>query len=216
VSAPEGAPPGSAAKPLLVLGSSSPRRRDLLATVGLRYEVLVPDIDERPRPGEAPRAYTLRNATEKAAGVAALLAPRAAALPHGALIVSADTIVVLDDAILEKPRDIDHARAMLANLSGRAHTVISGVALRHVLVPNPREVVFAVTTTVRMKRLSAAEIAAYVRTGEPLDKAGGYGAQGIGSYMVEAIEGSYTNVVGLPVAEVVASLERDFGYSLWA
>jgi len=202
-------------RPTLILGSSSPRRLDLLKTVGLAFVVLKPETEEKPRPGEQPEAYALRNAAEKATWVADHLLA-GGAYEHGFIVISADTIVVLDDDILEKPRDSVHATAMLRRLSGRTHKVISGVTLAsHGTSPASRES-FAVVTEVRIKPLTDLEIQAYIRTGEPLDKAGGYGAQGIGSYMVESVHGSYTNVVGLPVAEVVECLGRVFGYPLFA
>jgi septum formation protein len=203
-------------RPSLVLGSSSPRRRDLLDAVGLTYEVIKPETPEIPEPGEAPLDYVQRNAREKAEWVAAALARRDERPAHGYVVISADTVVVLGRDILEKPRDVAHATEMLGRLSGATHTVVSGVTLLGVGAAGPLgPVTFAETTAVRIKPLSAREIAAYIRTGEPLDKAGGYAAQGIGSYMVESIQGSYANVVGLPVAAVVARLERDFGYDLW-
>ncbi len=201
-------------RPKLVLGSSSPRRRDLLDAVGLTYSVLKPETPEVPMPGELPEAYTRRNAEEKAAWVVDRLSA-SERTPAGLLVISADTIVVLDDRILEKPSDPDHAKTMLRGLSGRWHTVISGVTLQSAFGPSPHRQTFAVHTRVLIKSLSDAEIDSYVRTGEPLDKAGAYAAQGIGSYMVERIEGSYANVVGLPIAEVVQALEQSFGYTIW-
>ncbi|MCX6110518.1 MAG: Maf family protein [Proteobacteria bacterium] len=204
----------------LILGSSSPRRRDLLSNLGLTYTTCKPDTEESPRPGEQPLAYAQRNAAEKAAWVVAHHVDQGL-FQAGFLVISADTIVVLDADILEKPLDGAHAAVMLGRLSGRSHTVISGVTLTlHPGVVGHSDPVcltktFAVQTKVFIKPLSPREIAAYIRTGEPLDKAGGYGAQGIGSYMVERIEGSYSNVVGLPVAEVVKELESTFGYPLW-
>lgn len=205
------------ARPTLILGSASPRRRELLSVVGLGYEVIKPDIEEVPKAGESPETYVLRNAREKGAVVAAMVLAKQAAYPAGAIVISADTIVVLGDDILEKPRDKGHAAEMLRRLSGRTHTVVSGVALSSVGRGSEAEVetVFATSTIVKIKTLTESEIAAYVKTGEPLDKAGAYAAQGIGSYMVERIEGSYANVVGLPIAEVVSRLERDFGYPLF-
>ena len=208
----------------IILGSSSPRRRELLRVVGLSFEVLVPGTDEIHRPGEAAEAYTLRNAREKAEAIARLAHPRLDSWPSGCIIICADTIVVLTtpegEAILEKPRDAAHAHEMLASLSGRTHTVYSGVAMCSFLAGKharpAQSVSFAVRTDVTLKHLSPAEIAAYVATGEPLDKAGAYAAQGIGSYMVRRIEGSYANVVGLPIAEVVDHLERTFTYPLWS
>ena len=202
----------------IVLGSSSPRRRDLLDTVRIPFEVVKPETPEIPQPGEAPDTYAARNAGEKAAWVEAhLLARPAAARPaDGWVVVCADTIVVLGGRILEKPRDRAHAEAMVASLSGRTHTVITGVELRPVAHPRLTEPrAFLSHTSVTIKTLSPSEISSYVATGEPLDKAGGYAAQGIGSYMVQSIAGSYANVVGLPIAEVVECLTHDFGYDFW-
>ena len=200
-------------KPELILGSSSPRRRDLLEAVGLKYRICKPVTPEIPYPGELPEAYALRNADEKGTWVIEHF--KQTSIPHGFIVISADTIVVLNDQILEKPRDPEHASAMLQSLSGREHTVISGVCIASAQVSVPQKISFAVHTKVRIKALSPAEISSYVRSGEPMDKAGGYAAQGIGSYMVERIEGSYANVVGLPIAEVVSALEQSFAYRIW-
>lgn len=202
-------------QPALILGSSSPRRKELLSVVGLNYEVIKPETEELHRPGEPALDYVRRNAREKCEWVAAHLQSRAARYPHGAIVICADTIVVLSGSILEKPRDHAHAKEMLRALSGNAHTVYTGVELRSVLNGRDHTAGFVTATTVRIKPLTDNEIEAYIRTGEPLDKAGGYAAQGIGSYMVERIEGSYTNVVGLPVAELVRCLEQEFNFSLW-
>lgn len=202
-------------RPTLILGSSSPRRRELLSVVGLSYEVIKPDTEEVPRHGEAPHAYVLRNALEKGAAVVEMVRPRLASYPDGVIVISADTIVVLDEDILEKPQDESHAAAMLQRLSGRTHTVLSGVSLRSFGVVEPKESHFVTTTRVSLKSLSSAEIRSYIRTGEPLDKAGGYAAQGIGSYMVDRIDGSYANVVGLPISQVVEVLTKTFAFPLW-
>jgi septum formation protein len=183
--------------------------------VGLTYEVIKPDTEEVPRQGETPEAYVLRNALEKGADVVDLLRPRVTSYPHGVIVISADTIVVLDEDILEKPRDESHAAAMLERLSGRTHTVLSGVSLRSFGVAEPTETHFVNSTRVHLKPLSPAEIRSYIRTGEPLDKAGGYAAQGIGSYMVDRIDGSYANVVGLPICQVVEALTKTFAFPLW-
>ena len=205
-------------RPRLILGSSSPRWRELLATVGLSYEIVRPETPEVPHPGEAPAPYALRNAIEKAVWVETYLKGRLAEYPKGCLVLSADTIVVLGGDILEKPADAQDAERMLGRLSGKSHTVISGVAIYAIPFrssqPGKRHS-FTVETSVKIKKLSQREIESYVASGEPLDKAGGYAAQGIGSYMVERIEGSYANVVGLPIAEVVESLGKDFGYDVW-
>lgn len=205
-------------RPRIILGSSSPRRKDLLATVRIPFEVIKPETPEIPLPGENPSDYAARNAREKSEWVETrLLALPADRRPEsGWIVITADTIVVLDDKILEKPRDPAHAVEMVQSLAGRVHTVVSGVMIRAVGKPGAHEpVAFVTTTEVRIKPLSAVEVQAYVATGEPLDKAGGYAAQGIGSYMVHSINGSYANVVGLPVADVVERLGRSFGYDIW-
>jgi septum formation protein len=204
-------------RPKLILGSSSPRRKEILSALGLDYEVMTPGTDEVPRPGEPPRDYVQRNAVEKGAAVLARVKGGAtAAYPHGVIVLSADTIVVLDGEILEKPMDAGHARAMLTRLSGRTHMVLSGVSLSSWGWGSPKTVDFVASTLVTIKTLTPFEIGAYISSGEPYDKAGGYAAQGIGSYMVERIEGSYPNVVGLPIAQVAEVLTRDFGYPLWS
>lgn len=189
------APPPPPATPRLVLASGSPRRRQLLEDLGLSFEVLAPSIDEAPRPGEAARDYVLRLAREKAAQVAAQR--------PGQVVLAADTTVAVGGRILEKPRDAPEARAMLEALSGRTHEVFTGVA-----VDGPARAAAAVRTAVTFRPLSAAEIAWYVGTGEPFDKAGGYAVQGKAASFVAALEGSGTNVIGLPMAEAVALLAQ--------
>jgi septum formation protein len=174
----------------LTLASRSPRRADLLASLGVAFEVVPADIDERASPDEAPDAHVRRLAEEKAR-VARGRRPGAPAL-------GADTVVVLDGRILGKPRDEVEARAMLGALSGRAHEVWTGVAL----VTDAGVRVEAVRTAVWFRRLEEAEIAAYVASGEPMDKAGAYGIQGGAARFVDRLDGSYTNVVGLPVEMV--------------
>jgi len=197
--------------PTLILASTSPRRRELLSGLGLRFSPFSPGTEEIPLPGELPPAYVQRNARLKAE--AALPGLREAA--HG-VIVAADTIVVLDDAILEKPRDADDAEAMLKRLSGRSHTVYTGLCV----LQTKKSVVVAheklVGTKVLMKGLSPTEIKAYVATGEPLDKAGSYAAQGLGGYMVREVHGSFSNVVGLPLTELVEILTSHCGISIFA
>ncbi len=202
-------------RPILVLGSASPRRKDLLDTVRLKYEVIKPDVFEKPRPGEAPVAYAARNAREKAQWVVDRLIARRPAPAAGWIVISADTIVVLAGEILEKPLDAAHAERMVASLGGKTHTVITGVTMQAVGGAKTQKTEFTAATEVRIKPLTAREVKAYVATGEPLDKAGGYAAQGIGSYMVQEIKGSHANVVGLPIADVTMALERTFGYDLW-
>ena len=192
--------------PRLVLASASPRRRELLAGLGLEFTVRPVDLDETPRPGEAPHDYVLRLAAEKAA--------QADLAEMGELVLAADTIVVLGDELLGKPRDPGDARRMLAKIAGRTHTVLTGVAFEERRDGRElRRTVRVESSQVRMAALSEAEIAWYVATGEPLDKAGSYAVQGLGALFVEAIEGNYSNVVGLPLP-LTARLCRELGYDL--
>lgn len=186
------------AAPRLVLASSSPRRRELLAGLGVDFEVRPAEADETPRPGEAPEPLVLRLALAKA---------RAAARP-GELALGADTVVALDGEPLGKPADAAEARAMLARLSGRHHQVWTGVALVERDAAGVRERARAVVTDVVFRALSAAEIDAYVESGEPLDRAGAYAVQGGAAGFVASLEGSWSNVVGLPVGAVRELLAR--------
>lgn len=186
--------------PRLILASASPRRRDLLTGLGVAFTVRPVDIDETPRPMEAPERYVRRVAEEKAA----------ARVEPGELVLAADTAVVLDGEILGKPRDPEDARAMLGRLAGREHTVLTGVALRTAADGHAGTVA---ASRVRIAPLSEAEIAWYVATGETLDKAGSYAAQGLGAMFVEEIRGDYTNVVGLPLPTTY-QLFAELGYDL--
>ncbi len=186
--------------PKITLASASPRRRDLLTRCGLDLDVRPPDVDERQIEGEAPRAMAIRLARDKAAEVAVTLA-------EPAIVVAADTIVVLDGEVLGKPADEADARAMLRRLSGRTHTVITGFAVHGALGMTAD----AVETDVTFRHLSDDLIAWYVATGEPLDKAGSYGIQEIGVMLVAEIQGSYTNVVGLPLVEVLDAIAAQGG-----
>ncbi|EKP4478272.1 septum formation inhibitor Maf [Cronobacter dublinensis] len=174
----------------LYLASGSPRRQELLGMLGVSFERLVPGVEEQRAEKEAPQDYVTRLARDKArAGVA--LAARD--LP----VLGADTIVVLDGDVLEKPRDAAHAAEMLRRLSGQTHQVMTAVALADSL--RVRECL--VITRVTFRALTAQDIAAYVESGEPMDKAGAYGIQGLGGCFVRSIEGSYHAVVGLPLVE---------------
>ncbi len=187
---------GAAAR--LLLASRSPRRAALLRTLRVVFTVIDVAVDETPRAREAPAEYVQRMAREKATAGYTLAQRR------GLPVLAADTAVVVDDAILGKPRDADDARAMLRRLAGRMHEVYTGV----VVIANdgtPLDIVVA--TRVALRALDSRSIDAYVATGEPLDKAGGYGIQGLGGALVQRIEGSYTNVVGLPLAETVMLLD---------
>lgn len=186
--------------PDIVLASASPRRRELLERVGIPFRVVPSEIPEDELPGESPEEHVLRLSRDKAREVAGR-----ADIP-GRWFIGSDTIVLRDGCILGKPADEAEAAAMLRSLSGREHRVLSGYAV------HDRETGMTtadvVATRVRFKALTAAEIAGYIATGEPMDKAGAYAIQGIGVFMVEAIDGSYTNVVGLPLCEVIAVLEK--------
>jgi septum formation protein len=191
----------NSSRPELVLASASPRRRELLGGLGLRFTVRSGDVDETPKDGELPRDYVLRLAIEKA---------RTRAHP-GEIVLAADTTVVLDGEILGKPVDAEDARRMLTRIAGREHTVLTGVALEE---PGRNLRVSSIEASrVRMAILSEERIAWYVETGEPLDKAGSYAVQGLGALFVEEIEGNYTNVVGLPLP-LTARLFAELGYDL--
>ncbi|WP_224245852.1 Maf family protein [Hyalangium gracile] len=179
----------------LVLASASPRRRDLLSQLGMRFTVAAADIDESPFSAEVADAYVLRLARTKAQTVAGRF--------PGAWVLAADTTVALGSQLLGKPSGPEEARDMLTRLSGRKHSVYTGVA-----VAGRAEVSAVVHTSVTFRTLSAGEIDWYVSTGEPLDKAGAYGMQGKGSFLVSAIEGSPTNVIGLPLGETLELLTR--------
>jgi septum formation protein len=197
------APPMIDADHPLLLGSASPRRREILATLGLPLLVAPAVVDETPFPAEKPALYLTRVTAAKLAAAARL--PEAAGA--GALIV-ADTTVILDDRPLGKPAGEAEARAMLRALSGRVHRVCTCFA-----IASPQDGARArhceiVTSRVVFRDLDDDEILAYAATGEGLDKAGGYAIQGIGAFAVARIEGSYSNVVGLPACEVVSALRR--------
>lgn len=182
----------------IYLASASPRRSELLEQIGVRYEVRPAEIDERPEPGESPRAYVERLAAAKAGAVwnALTTPPRP--------VLAADTAVVVDERVFGKPAGEREALEMLEALSGRAHRVLSAVALR-----DEAGVETAVATSgVRFRATTAAERAAYCRTQEPYDKAGAYAIQGYGAVFVEHLSGSYSAVMGLPLFETTALLKR--------
>jgi septum formation protein len=181
-----------------ILASSSPRRRQLLESIGLRFEVIPSHVPEVHQEGEVPEEYVARLSRDKASAIAAEHPSR--------WVIAADTTVYLDEKLLEKPADAEDAQRMLATIAGRTHTVYTGVTLQN-LDRDWRETRVA-ETEVRMLPLSGADIAWYVGTGEPLDKAGAYAAQGIGAVFVESIHGSYTNVVGLPLATLFQMLRK--------
>ena len=184
----------------LILASASPRRRVLLEALGLEVRVLAADIDERQSPGEAASDHVQRLAAAKAHTIWQRPDVQATGLP----VLAADTIVEIDGMVLGKPVDRNDALAMLARLSGRAHRVLTALA-----VVNAAGIDNALsTTTVHFRAVSESEAVAYWNTGEPRDKAGAYGIQGVGGIFATRIEGSYTGVMGLPVAEAEAMLRR--------
>jgi septum formation protein len=187
--------------PILVLASASPRRRELLTQAGFVFSVHPAHIPEDPLPGEEPIAYVTRLARQKAEAVFTELS--AAGSQEGLAVLGADTTVTLDGHILAKPEDAADAARMLRLLSGRTHRVITGVAV----AAAGRVEVAAEVTAVRFLTLSEEEIAAYIATGEPMDKAGAYAIQGGAAKWIPRIEGCYFNVVGLPVALVGTMLE---------
>ncbi len=202
--------PDVGAAPTVVLASASPRRSELLARLGMVFDVRPAEVDEAPLAGEDPVDLVRRLALAKAeAGLAAAAEP-------DVVVLAADTVVVLDGAVLGKPIDDADAAAMLARLSARTHTVLTGVAVARrqdrsggdaddgpsaaVLGPSSSVVLAVEATEVTMVELSGADIAWYVATGEPADKAGAYGVQGVGAVFVASVRGSWDNVVGLPLA----------------
>lgn len=187
----------------LILASGSPRRREFFTRMGWTFTVVKPGTEERVHPGETPEQYVRRNAEEKAADALAL-----SGIADRAVAVAADTVVVQDGRILEKPKDSADAHRMLRELSGRTHQVMTGLCIRTAETYHSQTVV----TDVEFKPLTDAEIDAYIRTGEPMDKAGAYAIQGLAAYMIRSVRGSYTNVVGLPLSETVEALEK-FGFT---
>lgn len=182
----------------IILASASPRRVELLSSAGIRFEVLPSGIPEDFIPGETPEDHVLRLAREKAKDVAEKV--------EGRFFIGADTVVVCDGEIMGKPKDGADAERMLRKLSGVAHEVITGFAVYD--KEQDGAICEAVKTRVYFKSLRSEEVQAYIATGCPFDKAGAYAIQGGAAYMIRKIEGSYSNVVGLPLCEVVEALQR--------
>lgn len=180
---------------MIVLASASPRRREILTTLGLSFEIDVADVDESVLAGETAPAYVQRVAASKARTIAMRRV--------GRVILAADTTVVVDGTILGKPADDDDARRMLTLLSGRAHDVLTAIAIETNDAGAPRSLARVVRTEVVFRALDAITIDRYVASGEQRDKAGAYGIQGLAMGLVREIRGSYTNVVGLPAAETI-------------
>lgn len=181
-----------------ILASASPRRRELLASIGLDFEVLPSHVPEVREEGEAPEEYVARLSRDKANALARAHPSR--------WVIAADTTVLLGDELLEKPADAEDAARMLGTIAGKTHIVYTGVTLQN--LEGAHHDTRVAESEVRMLPLSAQEIEWYVRTGEPLDKAGAYAVQGIGAMFIDSIHGSYTNVVGLPLATLFQMLRR--------
>lgn len=181
-----------------ILASSSPRRYELLKQVGLDFEVIPSKIEEDFVQGETPREHVVRLSEAKALEVGGRFPDH--------WVIGADTVVYVNGIILGKPKSREEALDMLRQLSGKEHKVLTGISVRH--LKKEKGECEVVETAVRVRPLSPVEMEWYIGTGEPFDKAGGYGIQGIGSFMIESIHGSYTNVVGLPVCELLQMLIR--------
>jgi septum formation protein len=184
----------------LILASASPRRQELLRSVGLTFKIIPAHVNEISLAGESPRQHVKRLASDKAMVIAKKY--------PDAWVLGADTIVVIDGMVLGKPNNKTQARRMLRKLSGREHTVFTGFTIAHVAAEIYRTKV--IRSAVKFKTISSQEIEWYVAGDEPYDKAGGYAVQGQGAYFIQAIRGSYTNVIGLPLCEVLEEL-KSFG-----
>lgn len=191
----------------LILASASPRRAQVLSDAGMHFDLVSTEIDESRRPGEPASAMVRRLAEAKARAAAKLLS----GLAEGIIVLGTDTVVEIDGEILGKPVSVQDARSMLQRLSGRSHQVLTGLAM--IRLPDGAAQMEVERTGVRFAPLAPEEIDEYVATGEPLDKAGGYGIQGFGGRFVEGVEGCYFNVVGLPLARVYRIL-KEFGWRL--
>lgn len=188
--------------PRIILASASPRRAELLRQIGVKFELAPSEVEERPHPDETPSDYITRIARAKVIAVARRL--------EAGLVIGADTVVVLDGRLIGKPEDEADAQRLLRQLSGKWHAVMTGVALYD--VETRHEVADYDKTLVKFAQLTDREIEWYVNTGEPMDKAGAYGIQGLGGLFVDEIAGNYYNVVGLPIP-LVYRLARRLGYS---
>lgn len=189
----------------LVLASGSPRRRELLGNIGLSFDIVVDNSDEEFVKGEHPSETVKRLSMQKALNVAGKIA-------SNAIVIGADTVVSIDGKILGKPKDEAEAEEMLNRLSGRSNTVYTGLAVVNKSLG--KTVSDFESTDVKFRELSHDEIKAYVKSGEPMDKAGAYGIQNLGALLIEGIDGDYFNVVGLPICKLGKILERDFGVKI--
>ena len=190
----------------IILASASPRRREILENTNVKFYVISSSIEELVLEGESPCQVVMRLAFEKGIDIASKR--------KSDLVISADTIVVLDNTVLGKPKDEEEAKLMITNLSGRTHQVITGISL--INLENDKKVIDYVISNVKFKNLSEDDINDYIKTKESLDKAGAYGIQGYGALLVEEIQGDYFNIVGLPISKLSDLLKKHFNINLFA
>ncbi|WP_296647203.1 Maf family protein [Romboutsia sp. 13368] len=190
----------------IILASASPRRREILENTNVKFDIISSSIDELVLEGESPCQMVMRLAFEKGTDIASKR--------KSDLVISADTIVVLDNTVLGKPKDEEEARAMITNLSGKTHQVITGISL--INLENNKKIIDYVISNVKFKNLSEDDINDYIKTKESLDKAGAYGIQGYGALLVEEIQGDYFNIVGLPISKLSDLLKKHFNINLFA
>ena len=189
----------------IILASASPRRKEILKNANVKFKVMSSSIEELTLENESPCQMVMRLAFEKGMDIASS--------QKSDLIISADTIVVLDDNILGKPKDDIHARKMIINLSGRNHQVITGISL--INLDNNKKIIDYVISNVKFKNLSEQDVNDYITTKEFLDKAGAYGIQGYGALLVDEIQGDYFNIVGLPISRLSDLLKKHFNINLF-
>ena len=189
----------------IILASASPRRKEILENTNIKFDIISSSIEELILDGESPCQMVMRLAFEKGIDIASK--------QKSDLVISADTIVVLDDNVLGKPKDEEEARQMISNLSGRTHQVITGISL--INLENNKKIIDYVVSNVKFKKLSKDDINDYIKTKESLDKAGAYGIQGYGALLVEEIQGDYFNIVGLPISKLSDLLKIHFNINLF-
>ena len=189
----------------IILASASPRRKEILENTNIKFDIISSSIEELVLDGESPCQMVMRLAFEKGIDIASKYKSN--------LVISADTIVVLDDNVLGKPKDEEEARQMISNLSGRTHQVITGISL--INLENNKKIIDYVVSNVKFKKLSKDDINDYIKTKESLDKAGAYGIQGYGALLVEEIQGDYFNIVGLPISKLSDLLKIHFDINLF-
>lgn len=189
----------------IILASSSPRRKEILENANVKFDIIKSEIDEVILDNELPSQVVMRLAFEKCIDIATK--------HRECLVIGADTVVVLDDVILGKPKDIDEAIAMITQLSGKTHQVITGISL--INLSANKKIIDYVVSNVKFKDLSAKDIKDYIQTNESLDKAGAYGIQGYGALLVEEIQGDYFNIVGLPISRLSDLLKQHFSINIF-